>query len=98
MVLASRGGCVARIDAELVGRASVVLGAGRDKVEDEVDPAVGIMLNARPGDTVRAGDPVLELHYRTIERRDAARALVERAIVIDDAPAPQRPQILAHIS
>jgi thymidine phosphorylase len=63
-----------------------------------VDPAVGIMLNARPGDTVRAGDPVLELHYRTIERRDAARALVERAIVIDDAPAPQRPQILAHIS
>jgi pyrimidine-nucleoside phosphorylase len=98
VVVASRSGYLARIDAELVGRASVVLGAGRDKVEDDVDPAVGIMVKARPGDAVRAGDPVLELHYRTIDRREAARALAERAIVIDDAPPPERSQILAHIS
>jgi pyrimidine-nucleoside phosphorylase len=98
MVVASRSGYVGRIDAELVGRASVVLGAGRDKVEDSVDPAVGIMLVARTGDRVHAGDPVLELHYRTIDRRDAARTLVDRAIVIDDAPPPARPPILAHIS
>ena len=98
VVVATRNGYVGRIDAELVGRASVVLGAGRDQVEDAVDPAVGILLKARPGDTVRAGDPVLELHYRTIDRRDAARTLVDRAIVIDDAPPPERPQILAHLS
>jgi pyrimidine-nucleoside phosphorylase len=97
-VAASRSGYVSGIDAELVGRASVVLGAGRDRVEDDVDPAVGITVNARPGDPVRAGDPVLELHYRTIDRRDAARALAERAIVVDDAPPPARPQILAHVS
>jgi pyrimidine-nucleoside phosphorylase len=98
LVVAARSGYVARLDAELVGRASVVLGAGRDKVEDDVDPAVGIMVKARRGEQVRAGDPVLELHYRTIDRREAARALAERAIVIDDAPAPERSQILAHIS
>jgi pyrimidine-nucleoside phosphorylase len=98
MVLAPRSGYVGWIDAELVGRASVVLGAGRDRVEDEVDPAVGIVLKARPGDRVGAGDPVLELQYRTIDRRDAARVLAERAIVIDDAPPAERPQILAHIS
>ena len=97
-VVATRNGYVGRIDAELVGRASVVLGAGRDQVDDDVDPAVGILLKARRGDIVRAGDPVLELHYRTIDRRDAARTLVERAIVIDDAPAPERPHIIAHIT
>jgi len=95
---ASRSGYLARIDAELVGRASVVLGAGRDRVEDDVDPAVGIVLKALPGDAIRAGDPVLELHYRTIDRRDAALALAERALVIDDAPPPKRPLIVSHIS
>jgi len=97
-IAASRGGYVTQVDAELVGRASVVLGAGRDTVEDDVDPAVGIILKTYPGAAIRAGDPVLELHYRTIDRRDAARALAERAIVIDDAPPPERPQIVARIS
>ena len=97
-VLASRSGYVGRIDADLIGRASVVLGAGRDRVEDDVDPAVGIVLKARPGDRIDAGDPVLELQYRTIDRRDAARVLAERAIVIEDAPPAERPPILAHIS
>jgi pyrimidine-nucleoside phosphorylase len=98
LVPAARSGYVARIDAELVGRASVVLGAGRDKVDDDVDPAVGIVVKARPGEAVRAGDPVLELQYRTIDRRVAAQPLAERAIVIDDAPPPERSLILAHIS
>jgi hypothetical protein len=40
----------------------------------------------------------MELHYRTIDRCDAARPLVERAVVIDDMPPLQRPQIVAHIS
>jgi pyrimidine-nucleoside phosphorylase len=97
-IAASRSGYINCIDAELVGRASVILGAGRDRVEDDVDPAVGIVLEAQPGDAIRAGDPVLALHYRTIDRRDAARALAERAVVIDDAPPPRRPQIVAHIS
>ena len=59
------------VNAELVGRASVALGAGRDRVEDPVDPAVGIMVIAKPGDAVRAGAPVLELHFR--DRRPAGR-------------------------
>src|SRR5207237_604979 len=63
-ITASRGGFVSRLDAELIGRASVSLGAGRDRVEDSVDPAVGILLLAKVGDEVRAGDGILELHYR----------------------------------
>jgi pyrimidine-nucleoside phosphorylase len=97
-IAASRSGYIGRIDAELVGRASVALGAGRDRVEDDVDPAVGIVLKVQPGDAIGAGDPVLELHYRTIDRQDAARALAERAIVVDDAPPPRRSQIVAHLT
>jgi pyrimidine-nucleoside phosphorylase len=90
-VPAARGGYVAAVDAELVGRASVVLGAGRDRVEDPVDPAVGIMVIAKPGDAVRAGAPVLEFHFRDPGRLDAAMQLTSRAITIgDEPPAPGR--------
>jgi pyrimidine-nucleoside phosphorylase len=87
LVLAERGGYVNRLDAELIGRASVALGAGRDRVDDPVDPAVGIVLKAKPGDEVRSGDPILEIHYRTRPRLEAALALTSRAISIRD----QRP-------
>ncbi len=84
LVSACRDGYVASIDAELVGRASVALGAGRDRVEDAVDPAVGIMVIAKPGDAVRAGDSVLELHYRDRRRLEAATRLASQAIIVGD--------------
>jgi pyrimidine-nucleoside phosphorylase len=84
VVLAERGGYVNRVDAELIGRASVALGAGRDRVEDPVDPAVGIIVRAKPGDEVQTGDPILEIHYRTRPRLEAALALASRAVTIRD--------------
>jgi pyrimidine-nucleoside phosphorylase len=91
VVQADRSGYLTRLDAELVGRASVSLGAGRDRVEDPVDPAVGIMIKAKPGDQLRPGDPILELHYRDRARLDAARALANQAVTIGDArPAAGR--------
>ncbi|HWF85005.1 MAG TPA: thymidine phosphorylase [Vicinamibacterales bacterium] len=91
VVTAARDGFVTRVDAELVGRASVALGAGRDRVEDPVDPAVGILLDAKPGDAVHAGDSLLEIHYRDRARLDRALALTARAITLGEtrpAPAP----------
>jgi thymidine phosphorylase len=91
IVAASRGGYVTAVNAELVGRASVALGAGRDRVADPVDPAVGIMVVAKPGDAVREGAPVLELHFRDRGRLDAAKRLTSEAITIgDEPPAPGR--------
>jgi pyrimidine-nucleoside phosphorylase len=84
VVAAPREGFVTRLDAALVGRASVALGAGRDRVEDAVDPAVGILIAAKPGDAVRAGDPVLEIHYRDPARLAAALTLTACAIGIGD--------------
>jgi pyrimidine-nucleoside phosphorylase len=88
VVTAPRGGFVTRLDAELVGRASVSLGAGRDRVEDAIDPAVGIMILAKVGDEVRAGDAVLELHYRDKTRLDQAVGRLAEALAIGDAPPP----------
>ena len=91
VVGADRAGFVSRLDAELIGRASVALGAGRDRVEDPVDPAVGIMVLAKPGDAVRAGDPILELHYRDRARLDTATRLASQAVTIgDQRPAATR--------
>ncbi len=96
-VPADRSGYVTGLDAELIGRASVALGAGRDRVEDGVDPAVGITVVARIGHRVSGGDPVLTLHYRTEARLDAALPLARSAIHIGDQPPQARPLILASI-
>ncbi len=91
IVAANRAGFVTAVDAALVGRASVALGAGRDRVDDAVDPAVGIMVAAKPGDAVRAGAPVLELHYRDRARLEVAIRLASQAVTIgDEPPAPRR--------
>jgi len=94
---AERSGVVAALDALLVGRASVALGAGRDRVEDAVDPAVGIMVLATPGDAVRAGDPILELHYRERTRLDAALPLVRQAVSVGDEPPVRRPLVRGEV-
>jgi len=96
-VKADRSGWLVRMDAELIGRASVALGAGRDRVEDAVDPAVGLLVNAKPGDPVRAGDPLVDIQYRDNQRLERALELVTRAIVIGDAPPPARPLILGEV-
>jgi pyrimidine-nucleoside phosphorylase len=97
IVTAPRSGYVSRLDAELIGRASVSLGAGRDRVEDTIDPAVGIMVVAKVGDQVRAGDPVLELHYRDATKLDRANSLAGEALAIADAPPPAARVIVGEV-
>jgi pyrimidine-nucleoside phosphorylase len=94
---ADRTGFVARVDAELVGRASVALGAGRDRIEDPVDYAVGIIVKAKPGSAVRPGDPLLELIYRDGPRLEAALALAHQAVVIAEQPPAPRPLIIGEV-
>jgi pyrimidine-nucleoside phosphorylase len=96
-VTATRDGYVNRIDAELVGRASGALGAGRDRVVDPVDHAVGIIVLAKPGDAVKRGDPIFELHYRDRARLDRALALAGRSVAIADSPPRQRPLIVSEV-
>jgi len=90
MLKAPRSGFVSSLDALLVGRAAVALGAGRDKKGDAVDLSAGILLLKKPGEPVTAGDEVMELRYNDPSRLDAAVALAMQALVVGDlAPAPQ---------
>jgi pyrimidine-nucleoside phosphorylase len=94
MVTAARGGYIAVLDAEAIGRAAMVLGAGRDRVEDVVDPAVGAVVRACVGDAVRPGDALVELHYRDAGKVAAARELIQAGCVIADASPPVGPLVL----
>jgi thymidine phosphorylase len=86
---AGRDGVVGAIDAYGIGVAAWRLGAGRARKEDPVSHGAGVVLKVRPGDRVRAGDPLLELRTDDGGRIDGARALAAEAVVIaDTAPAP----------
>ena len=98
VVTASREGYIGALDAELVGLASMALGAGRSRVDDAIDPAVGITVLAKPGERVGKGDGVLALHYRDSAGLAAAVPLATRAIAVDDVPPVLRQPILAHVS
>jgi pyrimidine-nucleoside phosphorylase len=94
VVRADRSGYVAGWDAHAVGQAVLLLGAGRDRAEDAVDPAVGARVLARPGDLVRAGDALLELHYRDEPRLGKALHLLQNACPIVDVSPPWQPLVL----
>ena len=76
VVTASQSGVLSRLDAFAVGTAAWRLGAGRARKEDSVSAGAGVVMLAKPGDTVRAGEPLLELHTDEPSRFD--RALVDR--------------------
>jgi len=75
----------------------VSLGAGRDRVEDAVDAAVGIVMMAAVGDKVGAGDPILELHYRDRGKLEQAIARATGAIGIGDEKPAGQPLILDEV-
>ena len=96
-IKAERSGYITALDALLVGRAAVALGAGRDKKGDAVDFAAGIMLLKKPGDTVVAGDTLMELRYNDGSRLEAAVALAKQAAAIGDTAPPEQALIMGWV-
>jgi pyrimidine-nucleoside phosphorylase len=95
---APRDGVVAGLRAEAVGRAAVGLGAGRDRLDAAIDPAVGFVITAPVGTPVRKGDPVIEIHHRGGRGLAEARRLLESALRIADEAPPARPLVLDRIA
>ncbi len=89
-VTAANAGFVAAIDCEKLGIACGVLGGGREKKEDKIDPAVGLEFHRRLGDRVERGAPLVTLRYNGDARLAEARQLVESSYRIGEkAPAPR---------
>jgi pyrimidine-nucleoside phosphorylase len=83
-VPAPRSGWVARCGALAVGRAAMRLGAGRERKEDPIDPAVGVVVHAKPGDEVEAGRPLAHVHARDAAAAQAAAGAVLAAYELAD--------------
>ncbi len=88
VVHAPEGGVLTRLDALAVGVASWRLGAGRARKEDPVQAAAGILLHAKPGDRVTAGQPLMTLMTDTPERFDRALAALEGSWSLGEEHTP----------
>jgi pyrimidine-nucleoside phosphorylase len=89
-----RGGYVSVIDAEDIGVASNMIGAGRERKEDPIDPAVGIILEVKVGEKVDAGSVLCRLYYTREEGVEEAAEMVEDAFRISAQKPDERELIL----
>jgi pyrimidine-nucleoside phosphorylase len=92
-VASTKTGIVTSIQCEQVGTACVILGGGREKKEDSVDPAVGIVLHKKVGDRVKAGEALATIHYNAEDRAVMAKQRIEASIEIGDAAPAKRPLV-----
>jgi len=90
----SKSGYVATLQCEQIGTACVILGGGRERKEDSVDPAVGIVLHKKVGDPVFVGESLATIYYNAEARAARAKQLLEESYQIADAqPREKRPLI-----
>jgi thymidine phosphorylase len=87
-VTAESSGVLTKLDALAVGLAAWRLGAGRARKEDPVSPVAGVQLHAKPGDTVRAGQPLLTLHTDDADRFARALEALDGAVAVSPAGSP----------
>jgi pyrimidine-nucleoside phosphorylase len=92
-VKAARAGFVSAIRCEQVGVASMMLGGGREKKEDSVDPAVGLTIEKKIGDVVKAGEKLVTVHYNSDARLADAVALLEKSFEIGDRATDALPLV-----
>ena len=97
-VKASRDGYVTALRAEPIGRAAVALGAGRGKLDDVIDPGVGIEVVATVGSQVRAGDAILRVHHRSGRGLSDALPLVADAVHVGDEPPAAHPIVVERVT
>ena len=95
-VSATSSGFVREVRARQIAAVAMELGAGRERKEDPVDHAVGVVCHAKRGDRVERGEPLAEVHARSETAADSAEAALGSAYELGDEPAP-RPLVLATI-
>ncbi|MBV8819351.1 MAG: thymidine phosphorylase [Acidobacteriaceae bacterium] len=93
-IASPRAGYVSAINAELVGQASAMIGAGRDTKEDKIDPAVGVILEVKVGNKVDSGGVLCRVYYTNEERVEDAAQQIEDAFRISANPPDERELIL----
>lgn len=91
---APREGCVAALDAFEVGKTAMLLGAGREKIGDTIDPAVGIQVIKKKGEWVQQGDTLAIIHANNIRLIASAAERLQTCYQLSDTTPPQAPLII----
>ena len=97
-IASPRAGYISGIDAELIGLASCMIGAGRDTKEDGIDPAVGVILEVKTGNKVDSGGVLCRLYYTKDDRVEEAAQMIEDAFRISTNAPEERELILEVVS
>ena len=97
-VLCERDGYITKMNAEMIGSSSVILGAGRVKKDDTVDHSAGIILRKKTGDKVQKGDVLATLYTNKRESITSAEELFLKAITVNDEKIEECPLIYKIIS
>jgi pyrimidine-nucleoside phosphorylase len=87
-IAAGRAGFVQTIDTEQVGRASMLVGAGRLRLDTRIDLSVGLRVEAKIGDRVENGSPLATLVFNDESLAEEAAGVIERAYTIGPDPPP----------
>jgi pyrimidine-nucleoside phosphorylase len=95
-IVTPRGGYVSAIDAEGVGKAVVMIGGGRNTVNDTIDHAVGIILEVKVGQKVDAGSVLCRLYHTSENNLEEAAEMVEDSFRISST-APEQREILLEV-
>ncbi len=90
---APRRGFVAKVEPRTIGRGIIALGGGRTKLDDVVDPSVGFVITAKPGDWVEAGEPLATVFASDRSGIESGRVTLRSAIVIADEADPPLPLV-----
>jgi pyrimidine-nucleoside phosphorylase len=91
--VAPRSGFVARVEPRPIGQGVTALGGGRTVMNAPIDPAVGFVITAKPGDWVDAGEPLATVFAADARGVDAGRSFLKAGIVIADAAEPPLPLV-----
>ena len=97
-VESERAGRVTSVATRALGEAAVALGAGRKRLEDEIDPRVGFVLAVSGGDRVETGQPLAEVHAASEADAEGAARAIRSALTIDDSEPAFRPLISHRIT
>ena len=95
--LSASAGFVSSIACENVGTACVILGGGREKKEDAVDPGVGIVVHKKIGDRVSSGEALCTIHCHSEESAERARSMIEKSYTISAAAPAHRPSLIHRV-
>jgi pyrimidine-nucleoside phosphorylase len=82
---AVRGGVVVQVEPRRIGRAILELGGGRRMIEDQIDPAVGFVIPVKPGDKVKAGEPLASVFARDSSGIATGLEGLREAIIIGES-------------